>query len=76
LDPAVILFTNVLSDATAFPLEWGAGITIFVVFVLLAVNLAGLYHLGLVEGAERLLASAARLANFMFLTLIAATDLT
>ena len=56
--------------ATAVALEWGARITIFAVFVFLAVvNLAGLYHLGPVDGPERLLAIAARLANFVFLTL-------
>jgi protein-S-isoprenylcysteine O-methyltransferase Ste14 len=62
---------------TALALEWGARITIVTVFMGLAVlNLAGLYHFGPVDGPERLLALAARLANFMFLILVAATALT
>jgi hypothetical protein len=41
--------------ATAVALEWGARITIFAVFVLLAgSNLAGLHHLGAVDGPETL----------------------
>jgi hypothetical protein len=59
---------------TAMALEWGARITIVAVFIgLAAISLAGLPHLGPFEGPERLFAIAARLANFMFLILIAAT---
>jgi hypothetical protein len=62
---------------TAVSLEWGARITIVAVFIgLAAISLAGLRHFGPVDGPERLLATAARLANFMFLILIAATALT
>jgi hypothetical protein len=49
----------------------------FAVFAGLAVlNFAALNHLSPLGGPERILALAARLANFMFLVLIAATALT
>jgi protein-S-isoprenylcysteine O-methyltransferase Ste14 len=62
---------------TAVALEWGGRIAIVAVFAGLAVlNLAALYHLGPVDGPEKLLGLAARLANLMFLILVAATALT
>jgi protein-S-isoprenylcysteine O-methyltransferase Ste14 len=62
---------------TAAALEWGARIIIFAVFMGLAVlNLAALSLLGPVDGPEKLLGLAARLATFMFLILVAATTLT
>ncbi len=58
-------------------LEWAARITIVAVFTAMAVlNLAGIYQLVPIDGPEKLLEIAARLANCMFLVLIAATALT
>lgn len=60
-----------------FVLEWSARVVIVVVFTLLAmVNLAGIYHVVPIDSFERGLTAAARLANCMFLVLIAATALT
>ena len=61
----------------ALMLEWSARAAIVAVFTALAaLNLAGIYHMAPPDGPERLLALAARLANFMFLILVAATALT
>jgi protein-S-isoprenylcysteine O-methyltransferase Ste14 len=58
-------------------LEWGARTTIVAVFTAMAVlNLASIYQLAPIDGPEKLLMIAARLANCMFLMLIAATALT
>ena len=58
-------------------LEWSARATIVVIFTALAtLNLASVYHMTPLDSPERLLAVAARLANFMFLILVAATALT
>src|SRR5438067_1014450 len=61
----------------ALVLDWAARAAIVVVFTVLAVlNLAGIYHLIPFESFETMLAVAARLANVMFLILVAATALT
>src|SRR5438132_5264274 len=61
----------------AFVLEWTARAAIVAMFTVLAVlNLAGIYHMIPLDSPERLLAVAARFANFMFLILVAATALT
>ena len=58
-------------------LEWSARASIVAVFTALAVlNLAGIFSIAPIDSLERLLAVAARLANFMFLILVAATALT
>jgi protein-S-isoprenylcysteine O-methyltransferase Ste14 len=61
----------------ALALEWSARAAIVAMFTALAaLNLAGIYHMIPLDSAERLLAVAARFANFMFLVLVAATALT
>lgn len=68
---------HIVAGSSAVALEWGARLAIVTVFFGVAVlALAGLYHLGLPDSPEKLLAAAARLANFMFLVLVAATALT
>ena len=68
--------------ATANPgaaqaLEWAARAAIVAVFTALAIlNLGAIFHMAPFDGPEKLLAVAARLANFMFLILVAATALT
>jgi protein-S-isoprenylcysteine O-methyltransferase Ste14 len=58
-------------------MEWAARTAIVVVFTALAIfNLASIYHMAQTRGPEALLPIAARLANSMFLVLIAATALT
>jgi protein-S-isoprenylcysteine O-methyltransferase Ste14 len=58
-------------------LEWAARGLIVTVFTALAVlNLGGIYHFAPIDNLEKILAVAARLANFMFLILVAATALT
>jgi protein-S-isoprenylcysteine O-methyltransferase Ste14 len=65
------------ADTAAAAIEWGARVAIVAVFTALAVlNLGGLYQLPPLDGPEKLLAVAARLANFLFLSLVAATALT
>jgi len=67
----------VANPRRALVLEWAARVTIVAVFTVLAVfNLAGIYHITPLDSPERLLAVAARLSNFMFLILVAATALT
>lgn len=57
--------------------DWCARLSIVAVFFALAVlTLAGIYRAGLPADLERVLALAARLANVMFLMLVAATALT
>ena len=61
----------------AFVVEWAARAAIVAIFTALAaLNLAGIYHITPLDSPERLLGVAARLANFMFLILVAATALT
>ena len=61
----------------AYLIEWAARITIVAVFTAIAVlNLAGIYQMTPIDGPEKLLAIAARLASCMFVVLIAATALT
>ena len=58
-------------------LEWAARAAIVAVFTALAIlNLGGIFHTAPFDSGEKLLAVAARLANFMFLILVAATALT
>ncbi len=58
-------------------IEWTARMTIVAVFTAIAaVNLAAIHQMTPIDGPEKLLAIAARLANCMFLVLIAATALT
>lgn len=67
----------IASPRAAFVLEWGARAAIVAMFTALAaLNLAGVYHMAPLDSPEKLLAVAARLANFMFLILVAATALT
>src|SRR6266446_3758135 len=68
---------GVTNPPAVLMIEWAARAAIFAVFTALAVlNLAGAYHMTPLDSPEKLLAVAARLANFMFLILIAATALT
>lgn len=67
----------VANPRAAHAIEWVARATIVAIFTALAaLNLAGIYHVGPLDSLERLLAVAARFANFMFLILVAATALT
>lgn len=67
----------IASSRAALVLEWGARATIVAIFTALAaLNLAGVYHTTPLDSPEKLLAVAARFANFMFLILVAATALT
>lgn len=67
----------VANPRAAHVLEWSARAAIVAIFTALAaLNLAGIYHMMPLDSPERLLAVTARLANFMFLILVAATALT
>jgi protein-S-isoprenylcysteine O-methyltransferase Ste14 len=67
----------IANPRAAFVLEWGARAAIVVIFTAVAaLNLAGVYQIAPLDRPEKLLMAAARLANFMFLILIAATVLT
>ena len=67
----------VANPRVAVALEWAARAAIVAMFTVLAIlNLAGIYHIIPLDSPERLLAVAARFANFMFLILVAATALT
>jgi protein-S-isoprenylcysteine O-methyltransferase Ste14 len=69
--------TELQSGGQARVVEWAARITIVAVFTAMAVlNLASIHQMIPIDGPEKLLAIAARLANSMFLILIAATALT
>lgn len=57
--------------------EWAARVLIVAVFTALAIlNLGAIYQFAPIDNLEKTLAVAARLANFMFLILVAATALT
>ena len=67
----------IASPRAALVLEWSARAAIVAIFTVLAIlNLGGIYHMIPLDSLERLLAVAARFANFMFLILVAATALT
>src|SRR5258708_24983029 len=69
--------SRLANPGAAFALEWAARAAIVAIFTALAaLNLAGIYHITPLDRPERLLAAAARFANFMFLILVAATALT
>jgi len=76
-DETMTEFPNGWQLRAAHLIEWAARITIVVVFTAIAVlNLAAIHQMTPIDGPEKLLAIAARLANCMFLILIAATALT
>ncbi|UVO39410.1 isoprenylcysteine carboxylmethyltransferase family protein [Bradyrhizobium arachidis] len=76
-EAATELSARKLLTSPAFLLEWSARISIVAVFAALAIlNLVGLYHQLPIENGEKVLPAAARLANVMFLILVAATALT
>jgi protein-S-isoprenylcysteine O-methyltransferase Ste14 len=67
----------IANPRAAFVIEWAARTAIVAIFTAMAVlNLAGIYQIIPLDRPEKLLMVAARLANFMFLILIAATVLT
>src|SRR6266446_313595 len=68
---------GVTNPPAVLMLEWAARASIVAVFTALAIlNLGGIFHMAPLDSPEKLLAVAARLANFMFLILVAATALT